>query len=190
MRFVATHGYTDVYSWPVGPQGDRDLSVIKNQTMGPVSYFIHGSREPFMGIWNPQTQTGTVHYAEFSELPGKKIWTWGVDPAGLGWRTALSDNESAYAEVQGGLFRNQETYAFLDPGQTIHFTEYWMPVRGTGGITRANRAGVVRLDVQGRNASVAIRSLERDRRSGAGKNLVAFRPAQRRRSQGDIRVAG
>jgi tetratricopeptide (TPR) repeat protein len=156
MRFVATHGYTDVYSWPVGPQGDRDLSVIKNQTMGPVSYFIHGSREPFMGIWNPQTQTGTVHYAEFSELPGKKIWTWGVDPAGLGWRTALSDNESAYAEVQGGLFRNQETYAFLDPGQTIHFTEYWMPVRGTGGITRANRAGVVRLDVQGRNASVAL----------------------------------
>lgn len=156
MRFVATHGYTDVYSWPVGPQGDRDLSVIKNQTAGPVSYFIHGSREPFMGIWNPQTQTGTVHYAEFSELPGKKIWTWGVDPAGLGWRTSLSDNESAYAEVQGGLFRNQETYAFLDPGQTIHFTEYWMPVRGTGGITRANRAGVVRLDVQGRNASVAL----------------------------------
>ena len=156
MRFVATHGYTDVYSWPVGPQGDRDLSVIKNQTAGPVSYFIHGSREPFMGIWNPQTQTGTVHFAEFSELPGKKIWTWGVDPAGLGWRTALSDNESAYAEVQAGLFRNQETYAFLDPGQTIHFTEYWMPVRGTGGITRANRTGVVRLDVQGRNASVAL----------------------------------
>jgi len=156
MRFVATHGYTDVYSWPVGPQGDRDLSVIKNQTLGPVSYFIHGSREPFMGIWNPQTQTGTAHFAEFRELPGKKIWTWGADPAGLGWRTALSDNESAYAEVQAGLFRNQETYAFLDPGQTIHFTEYWMPVRGTGGITCANRAGVVRLDVQGRNASVAL----------------------------------
>src|ERR1039458_10169771 len=161
MRFVATHGYTDVYSWPVGPQGDRDLRVIKNQTMGPVSYFIHGSREPFMGIWNPQTQTGTVHFAEFREVPGKKIWTWGVDPAGLGWRTALSDNESAYAEVQAGLFRNQETYAFLDPGQAIHFTEYWMPVRGTGGITRANLTGVVRLDVQGRNASLALNVNER-----------------------------
>lgn len=156
MRFVATHGYTDVYTWPVGPQGDRDLSVIENQTAGPVSYFIHGSREPFMGIWNPHTQTGAVHFAEFSELPGKKIWTWGVDPAGLSWRTALSDNESAYAEVQGGLFRNQETYAFLDPGQTIHFTEYWMPVRDTGGITRANRAGIVHLNVQGRNASAAL----------------------------------
>ena len=156
MRFAATHGYTDVYSWPVGPQGDRDLSVIKNQTLGPVSYFAHGTREPFMGIWHPQTQTGVAHFAEFSELPGKKIWTWGVDPAGLGWRTALSDNQSGYAEVQAGLFRNQETYAFLDPGQAIHFTEYWMPLRGTGGITRANRSGVLRLDVQGHNASAAL----------------------------------
>jgi predicted Zn-dependent protease len=161
MRFVATHGYTDVYTWPVGPQGDRDLSVLSNQTLGPVSYFIHGSREPFMGIWHPQTQTGMAHFAEFREVPGKKIWAWGVDPAGLGWRTALSDNESAYVEVQAGLFRNQETYAFLDPGQTIHFTEYWMPVRGTGGITRANRAGVVRLDVRGRNATVALNVNER-----------------------------
>jgi predicted Zn-dependent protease len=156
MRFVASHGYTDVYTWPVGPQGDRDLSIIKNHTMGPVSYFIHGSREPFMGIWNPQTQTGTAHYAEFSEVPGKKIWSWGVDPAGLAWRTALSDNDSAYVEVQAGLFRNQETYAFLDPQQAIHFTEYWMPVRDIGGITRANLAGVVRLDVKSDNASIAL----------------------------------
>jgi Flp pilus assembly protein TadD len=161
MRFVASHGFTDVYSWPVGPQGDRDLRVIKNQTLGPVSYFIHGSREPFMGIWHPQTQTGVAHFAEFSEVPGKKIWSWGVDPAGLEWRTALSDNRSAYVEVQAGLFRNQETYAFLDPGQVIHFTEYWMPVRGTGGMTRVNRAGVVHLDVQNHDASVALNVNER-----------------------------
>lgn len=161
MRFVASHGFTDVYTWPIGPQGDRDLSVIKNHTLGPVSYFIHGSREPFMGIWHPETQTGVAHYAEYRELPGKKIWSWGVDPAGLAWRTALSDNESAYVEVQGGLFRNQETYAFLDPGQAIRFTEYWMPVRGTGGITRANLAGVVLLDVKNGNAAVALNVNER-----------------------------
>ena len=73
-----------------GWTGRRDLSVIKNQQDGPVSFFVHGSREPFMGIWNPQTQTGTVHYAEYSELPAKKIWSWGADAEGLGWRKALS----------------------------------------------------------------------------------------------------
>ena len=51
--------------------------------------------------------------------------------------------------MQAGLFRNQETYAFLDPGQTIRFSEYWMPVRNTGGISRANKVGVVSLQSHG-----------------------------------------
>ncbi|MGA2856246.1 MAG: DUF5107 domain-containing protein [Candidatus Sulfotelmatobacter sp.] len=160
MRFVASHGYTDVYRWPIDPEG-KDLSLIKNQTDGPVSFFVHGSHEPFMGVWNPKTQTGVAHFAEYRDLPAKKIWSWGVDAAGLDWRKALSDNNSAYVEVQAGLFRNQETYAFLDPGQTIGFSEYWMPVRGTGGISRANRAGVVHFDAHGSDVSVALNVNER-----------------------------
>jgi predicted Zn-dependent protease len=160
MRFIASHGYTDVYRWPIDAQG-KDLSIVKNQTDGPVSYFVHGSHEPFMGIWSPHTETGVAHYAEYRELPAKKIWTWGVDAAGRAGRTALSDNQSAYAEVQAGLFRNQETYAFLDPGQTIRFSEYWMPVRGTGGISRANKAGVVHFDAHGADFSVALNVNER-----------------------------
>ena len=145
MRYTAAHGFAEVQRWPVIAQG-KDLSIIKNQTDGPVSLFIHGSREDFMGIWHPHTNTGTAHYARYDELPAKKIWSWGVDADGMDWRKALSDDNSAYAEVQAGLFRNQETYAFLEPGRHIHFSEYWMPVRGTGGISRANLAGVVHLE--------------------------------------------
>src|SRR3954470_11585731 len=148
MRFAASHGFTEVEPWPVDSSG-RDLSIIHNQTSGPVSMFVHGSREPFMGVWNPHTNSGTVHFANFNELPAKKIWSWGVDADGLDWRKALSDNDSAYAEVQAGLFRNQETYAFLQPRQTISFSEYWMPVRDIGGITRANLSGVLALRRQG-----------------------------------------
>jgi tetratricopeptide (TPR) repeat protein len=145
MRFTASHGFTEVEPWPVVEDG-KDLSVIGNQTDGNVSLFVHASREPFMGIWNPHTDSGTVHYAEFAELPGKKIWSWGADAEGLAWRKALSDDDSAYVEVQAGLYRNQETYAFLEPGQALHFSEFWMPVRGTGGITRANKNGVLFLE--------------------------------------------
>lgn len=144
MRFAASHGFRDVQPWPIEPDGN-DLSIIKNHTKGPVSLFVHGSREPFMGVWNPHTNTGTVHYADYAELPAKKIWSWGSDADGLDWRKALSDNNSAYVEVQAGLFRNQETYAFLEPRKTISFSEYWMPVREIGGISRANLAGVVHL---------------------------------------------
>ncbi len=147
MRFAASHGFRDVQPWPVETDG-TDLSVIKNQTKGPVSLFVHGSREPFMGVWHPHTNTGTVHYADYSQLPAKKIWSWGTDPDGLDWRKTLSDNNSAYVEVQAGLFRNQETYAFLQPRQSITFSEFWMPVRDIGGISRANLAGVVHLSRQ------------------------------------------
>ncbi|MGC1452298.1 MAG: DUF5107 domain-containing protein [Candidatus Sulfotelmatobacter sp.] len=144
MRFTASHGFREVTTWPVEADG-TDLSIIKNQTKGPVSSFVHGSREPFMGVWNPHTSTGTVHYADYAQLPAKKIWSWGTDPDGLDWRKTLSDNNSAYVEIQAGLFRNQETYAFLEPRQTIRFSEFWMPVRDIGGISRANLTGVVHL---------------------------------------------
>jgi Flp pilus assembly protein TadD len=144
MQFSAAHGFKDVDTWPVNSKG-MDLSVIANHTAGPVSRFVYASREPFMGIYHPHTNTGVVHYSDYAELPGKKIWTWGVDPDGLQWRKALSDNNSAYAEVQAGLYRNQETFAFLEPQQVIRFQEYWMPVRKIGGITRANPHGVLFL---------------------------------------------
>ncbi len=144
MRFAAAHGFAEVQRWPIDAQGN-DLSLIRNQTDGPVSLFVHGSREDFMGVWNPHSNTGTAHFAEYTEVPAKKIWSWGVDADGLDWRKALSDNNSAYVELQAGLLRNQETYAFLEPRQTISFMEYWMPVRDTGGISRANLAGVVHL---------------------------------------------
>ena len=144
MRFAATHGFTEIHPWPVDQDG-VDYSVVRNHTKGPVSMFSYGSREDFMGVWNPHTNTGTVHFADYEEVPARKIWSWGVDADGLDWRKALSDDNSGYLEVQAGLFRNQETYAFLEPRQAIHFSEYWMPAREIGGISRANLSGVASL---------------------------------------------
>jgi len=155
MQFTASHGFTRIDTWPVDSTG-IDLSVLKNQIHGPVSSFIYGSSEPFMGIWHPKTNTGIVHYAEYEELPGKKIWSWGADPDAMDWRKTLSDNDSAYMEVQGGLFRNQETYAFLQPRQTIHFTEYWMPARELGGFVRANLNGVLNVSRQNQGLHIAL----------------------------------
>jgi hypothetical protein len=140
MRYTASHGFTEIDTWPVNANG-VDISVLKNQMNGPESHFVYGSREPFMGIWHPQTDTGIVHYS---------------DADGIDWRRALSDNNSAYMEVQGGLFRNQETYAFIQPRQSIHFSEYWMPARGLGGIARANLNAVANLSRSNDSLHVAF----------------------------------
>jgi tetratricopeptide (TPR) repeat protein len=98
-----------------------------------------------MAVVHPQTDAGVVHYSTRTNLPSKKFWSWGSDPDGLKWRDALSDNHSAYVEVQAGLFRDQETYGLLDPQQKIQFVEYWMPVREMGGVTRANPDAAIRM---------------------------------------------
>ena len=148
MRNSASHGFTFVDTWPVNQDG-LNVSIVRNHTAGPVSQFVHGSREPFMGVWHPKAGNGIVHYAEYGDLPAKKIWSFGVDADGLEWRKTLSDNNSGYVEVQAGLFRNQETFAFLQSQEVLRFSEYWMPVRGIGGISRANLHGVVHLAREG-----------------------------------------
>jgi tetratricopeptide (TPR) repeat protein len=142
QNFSASHGFTFIDSWPVNHEG-LDQSVLKNHVRGPVSQFAYATREPWMGLYHPHTQAGVVHFALPSDAPAKKLWSWGADADGKNWRTALSDDNSAYMEVQGGLFLNQETYAFMGPQEGIDFREYWMPVRDIGGIARANLNAIV-----------------------------------------------
>jgi tetratricopeptide (TPR) repeat protein len=144
MEFTAAHYFADVDTWPVDSSG-RDLSTPRNHVAGFVSRFVHGSREPFMGVYHPATESGMVHVADHHDMPGKKIWSWGWDDEGKDWRRALSDDQSAYLEVQAGLFRNQETYAFLEPQQLLRFRETYQPVRKIGGYSRANDEGVVHV---------------------------------------------
>jgi tetratricopeptide (TPR) repeat protein len=144
-ELMASHGFTRIERWPVDEKG-RDLSVIRNQEDGPVSLFTYRTQEPFVGVYHPRTQSGTVHVASPSELPTHKVWSWGHDRDAAEWRTALSDDDSAYIELQAGLFRNQETYAFLEPQDTVSFSEYWLPVRDLGGITRANVDAVMHME--------------------------------------------
>jgi tetratricopeptide (TPR) repeat protein len=144
MDFTASHGFADIDTWPVDSRG-TDNSVVGNHKFGPVSRFSHGSREPYMAVYHPRTNAGVVHYASPVDLPSKKIWSWSSDPDGLDWRRALSDNNSAYVEIQAGIFRNQETYGFLEPQDSVRFTEFWLPVRGLGGVSRANPEAVVNL---------------------------------------------
>jgi tetratricopeptide (TPR) repeat protein len=140
---VGTHGLSEIDTWPVNAAG-IDMSVVGNHKGGGVALFAHGTREPFMAVYHPSLRAGTVHYADIKEVPGKKLWSWGREGDKMA-AADLSDNNRSYVEMQAGVFENQETYKFLEPGQSRKFSEYWMPVRGLGGVSRANLDGVLNL---------------------------------------------
>jgi tetratricopeptide (TPR) repeat protein len=142
-NLAGTHMLTEIDTWPVNSAG-VDMSVVGNHRAGGVALFAHGSREPFMAVYHPSLRTGTVHYADAKAVPGKKVWSWGLE--GDKWVIAeLADDNKSFIEMQAGLFENQETYKFLEPGESRKFSEYWMPVRGLGGVSRANLEGVLNL---------------------------------------------
>ncbi|MGD0630031.1 MAG: DUF5107 domain-containing protein [Terracidiphilus sp.] len=143
-QFTIEDGAANIDTWPVNSKG-VDLSLFKNHGSG-FEAFAYGSSETFMGVYSPHTDSGVVHWADFSAVPSKKVFSWGTDRNALDWGNRLSDNHSAYVEVQSGLFRDQTTFEFLEPRQSIRFTEFWMPVRGIGTITRANLNGVVAME--------------------------------------------
>jgi tetratricopeptide (TPR) repeat protein len=144
QQYSIFHGFTDLDTWPVNSAG-VDLSIVGNHKYGPVSRFSYGSAEPYMGIYHPHTRAGLVHYSSRDDLPSKKVFSWGQDADALKWREELSDNHSAYIEIQAGLFRDQETHAFLEPQQSIHFAEYWIPIRDMEEVTRANNDAVLSM---------------------------------------------
>jgi tetratricopeptide (TPR) repeat protein len=186
MELTAAHHFADVDTWPVDASG-ADLSHPRNHLAGFVSRFAHGSREGFMGVYHPRTASGLVHVADHHDMPGKKIWSWGWDDEGKDWSRALSDDLSAYLEVQAGLFRDQETYAFLEPQQLLRFRETWQPVRGIGGFSRANEEGVVHVRREGGNAlrvglnvTRAIRGgrvVVRERGKSASEETLSLEPS-------------
>jgi tetratricopeptide (TPR) repeat protein len=144
MQLTVDNGSPNLDTWPVNLAG-KNLSLVSTKT-GDFEVFAYGSSESFMGVYNPHTDSGVVHWADTATVPSKKFYSWGNDGNAAIWRDRLSDNNSSYVELQSGLFRDQATYEFLEPRQSIRFTEYWMPVRGIGSIARANLNGVAAME--------------------------------------------
>lgn len=85
-------------------------------------------------------------------------------------------------EIQAGLFENQETFGDLEPGHSREFREYWLPVRGLSGITRASRDAVMYLAKEGGAVKLellATRPMSKARlRIGETVETVALDPAK------------
>ena len=119
-------------------QTARDLSVIQQpdrRARCRSSPTARASRSSASGI--PRHESGTVHVASPSELPTSKVWSWGFDRDAHRLAARRSRTiDSAYVELQAGLFRNQETYGLLEPQEPSAFRSTGCR-RGTWGVTRA-----------------------------------------------------
>jgi tetratricopeptide (TPR) repeat protein len=137
MREVNPHSHTEVWTYPVWQGVDRSWS--KN-VRRPTSLFGLGVHRDLFGAYYHGPEQGVVHVADYREVPGKKVWTWGAAGDGLIWTGMLTDHDGAYNEIQAGRFETQLSQEFMPPRQVENWTEYWYPVAGlSGGFVEATR---------------------------------------------------
>jgi len=128
------------------PDADR-LDWYRNIPV-PTSYMCLGTDDDFFGGYDHGVQAGFVHWADHRVAPGKKQWTWGNGPFGWAWDANLTDTDGPYVELMAGVFTdNQPDFAFLAPGETKVFSQYWYPIQGIGAVHQATLEAAVRLDV-------------------------------------------
>ncbi|MDA1361017.1 DUF5107 domain-containing protein [Glycomyces luteolus] len=148
------HYYGVDYPGRRGSGGDR-LDWYRNIPV-PTSYMCLGSEDDFFGGYDHAASAGFVHWADHRIAPGKKQWTWGNAPFGWAWDGHLTDDGGPYVELMAGVFTdNQPDFAFLAPGETRSFSQYWYPIQDTGPVHQATLDAAVRLDLDGTRVRVA-----------------------------------
>ncbi len=157
-RLVTTHTTpAQIIAWPPRIEGEDGSVVANHKDAG--AWFAYASHEPFFGIFKPTFRSGITHYADPRVVVGKKLWLWGSKQDA--WvESQLTDNFSSYLEMQGGLFQNQTTFEFLTPGQTVQFSEFWIPVQDLGGVTRVTPDVILHLERNSRAAASSILKIE------------------------------
>lgn len=129
MREANPHSRGEIWPYPVWK--GVDYSWYRNVRQ-PTSLFGRQVHRNFFGAYYHDSDYGVVHVADFREVPGKKVWTWGEADDGLIWTGLLTDRDGPYNEIQSGRYETQLNYEFMLPRRMESWTEYWYPVRGLG----------------------------------------------------------
>jgi hypothetical protein len=78
------------------------------------------------GVYTPSLDRGLYHIADPSEVPGIKLWTYGIGRDEK-WAHASSHGKNSYIEIQAGPIMDQSIKNELGPGEQQIHTEFWIP---------------------------------------------------------------
>ncbi|MHC4740728.1 MAG: DUF5107 domain-containing protein [Planctomycetota bacterium] len=129
MTLGTDHSAVEFFNWPI--HDGRDISWLKNYETY-ASVFSVDCTFDFFGAYDVDADRGIVQVADHRKLGGKKAWTWGTWDFGMVSQKNLSDDGSAYIEVQSGPLPTQSDYGMLLPRKVVSWQEYWYPVHGLG----------------------------------------------------------
>ena len=155
-NYYIGHG-GDVHPWPIDGEG-RNLALYRENNFGSnKSYHVAGEFPNWFGGYFHNSGFGSGHWAPYDEAPGKKIWVWSLARSGAIWEDLLTDTDGQYIEAQSGVKFNQAgpksgyttpyNQLFMRPYYTETKSDYWFPVKETGGMVDASPTGTLNMEM-------------------------------------------
>jgi tetratricopeptide (TPR) repeat protein len=134
---ASEHGGNNFFTWPIFR--NTDLSWLRSDPEVVGMYFLQ-SHYNFFGLVDEKNGEGLVHYADRHEVPGKKLWNWGLAPSDgpRKWISTLPEYDRMephkhgyeYGEIQSGRMVNQDYLEWLQPDESLSWNETWSPIQG------------------------------------------------------------
>jgi tetratricopeptide (TPR) repeat protein len=140
-------GMEGVPMWPAGRMHAPVSFRWEKDMLAQVSIFGREVAADFFGAWQHSHNVGYAHFADSADVAGMKLWSWGRSEVGIVNQTALTDDGSLYAETQCGAMETQLDFEFMPPGGRRAWREWWLPLRGLGGLSCATSEAGARLVV-------------------------------------------
>lgn len=152
--------------WPINKKG-IDVSYFRNNNFGGAkSYHVLGEFAEHFLCYFRNKEFGLGHWSPYDEKPGQKIWLWALSREGEIWADLLTDpGNSQYTEIQTGLLFNQAAensaktpykHLFFNAGAEHKFTELWFPVKGIGGMVKADEYGSLNVEQNGTQVKIGF----------------------------------
>jgi len=155
--------------WPVDK--GTDISFYENNDFGSYkSYHVLNAYSNYFGGYWHEDLFGFGRLGNYDEMPGKKLWIWGLAEEGEIWVELLTDSNGQYIEFQSGKTFNQAMdKSSLTPfrhGEFIPYdaditTELWFPLKRTGGMVAASEHAVLNVNRKEGHIEVIVSALER-----------------------------
>lgn len=132
MSRTVGHNTGEVTDWPM--YHGVDYSWDRNN-MNMLGVFGIDLYDNFGGAYMYDQDYGVFRYADRRVVQGMKMWTWGHGRDSAATERSYTDKAGPYYEAQSGRHVWDGHYEWVGPHQVERWSEWWIPVAGTKGLT-------------------------------------------------------
>ncbi len=151
MSRTVGHTTADIADWPLYNGIDYSWDRNNKHMLGVFGIDIY---DDFQGAYQFDRDYGLFRYADRRIVQGMKLWTFGYGPAAKNLEHGYTDNAGPYVELQSGRHVWDGHYEWVAPHKVESWSEWWIPVSGTNGLTTLTRD--VALNLDGTSVAIAV----------------------------------